>query len=171
MKKMDNKKVILTGLFAALVAVGTMIIQIPTPSKGYVHMGDALVVLSGFILGPAYGFLSAGIGSFLADMLSGYSVYAPATFIIKGLDAMLFAIIYSFIAKNVKKGSVSPSAFALAGIAGGAVMVAGYFLFETFLNGYGSAITGVIPNIAQAGFGIGAGFILAVALKKIKIDL
>lgn len=45
------KKLILAALFAALSCVATMSIRIPTPGTGgYIHPGDAIVILSGVIL-------------------------------------------------------------------------------------------------------------------------
>ena len=57
------KKIIMTALFAALACVATMSIRIPTPGTGgYIHPGDAIVILAGIILGPVYGMLAGGIG-------------------------------------------------------------------------------------------------------------
>ena len=65
--KFNTQKLVLTALFAALTCVATMIIRIPTPGTGgYIHPGDALVILSGIILGPLYGFLAAGLLTALA---------------------------------------------------------------------------------------------------------
>ena len=77
--KFNTQKLVLTALFAALTCVATMIIRIPTPGTGgYIHPGDALVILSGIILGPLYGFLAAGLGSCLSDFLGGYfSTFPP----------------------------------------------------------------------------------------------
>ena len=53
------KKIIMTALFAALACVATMSIRIPTPGTGgYIHPGDAIVILAGIILGPVYGMLA-----------------------------------------------------------------------------------------------------------------
>ena len=42
------KKIVMTALFAALSCVATMSIHIPTPGTGgYIHPGDAVVILSG----------------------------------------------------------------------------------------------------------------------------
>ena len=47
------KKIVMTALFAALACVATMSIRIPTPGTGgYIHPGDAIVILSGVVLGP-----------------------------------------------------------------------------------------------------------------------
>ena len=64
-------KLVVAALFAALTTVATMFIQIPT-LKGYIHLGDCFVILSGILLGPVYGACAAGIGSMLADVLTGY---------------------------------------------------------------------------------------------------
>ena len=56
------KKIIMTALFAALACVATMSIRIPTPGTGgYIHPGDAIVILAGIILGPVYGMLAGGM--------------------------------------------------------------------------------------------------------------
>ena len=101
--KTNTKKLILTALFAALSCIATMSIRIPTPGTGgYIHPGDAIVILSGVLLGPVYGFLAAGIGSCMSDLLGGYLVYAPVTFLIKGLVAAFSALAYRKIAKSGK---------------------------------------------------------------------
>lgn len=51
------KKLVMAALFAALACVATMSIKIPTPgTSGYIHPGDAIVILAGVVLGPAWGF-------------------------------------------------------------------------------------------------------------------
>ena len=84
-----TKKIVMASMLAALCCVATMIIKIPSPLKGYLNLGDCVVLLSGFMLSPLYGFLAAGVGSALADIFSGYLVYAPATFVIKGIMALI----------------------------------------------------------------------------------
>ena len=66
------KKIIMTALFAALACVATMSIRIPTPGTGgYIHPGDAIVILAGIILGPVYGMLAGGIGSCICSDHTG----------------------------------------------------------------------------------------------------
>ena len=67
-----TKRIVTASMLAALVCVATMIIKIPSPLKGYINLGDCVVLLSGWLLSPLYGFLAAGIGSALADVFSGY---------------------------------------------------------------------------------------------------
>ena len=101
MMKDNLKKHVITALFAALTFAATMAVRIPTPgTNGYIHPGDALVILSGVILGPSNGFLAAGIGSALADLLGGYFVYVPITFLIKGIVALSCGLIFQKAGKH-----------------------------------------------------------------------
>jgi len=84
-----TKKLVIASLMAAITCIATMIIHIPSPLKGYLNLGDCVVLLSGWMLSPVYGFFAAGLGSALADVFSGYALYAPATFIIKGVMALI----------------------------------------------------------------------------------
>ena len=69
---MKTKKLIIAALMAALACVVTMIVKVPSPLKGYVNLGDCIVLIAGWILSPAYGFMAAAIGSAMADVFSGY---------------------------------------------------------------------------------------------------
>lgn len=146
-------KIVMTALMAALCCISTMIIQVPSPTGGYIHLGDGLVLLSGIILGPIYGGLAAGIGSMLADILSGYPHYAIATLIIKALAAVVGSGIYTLLSSKKPAKSIS---VILAGIGGGIIVTVGYFIFDSILlgSGFAAAITGVPGNIVQNIFGI-----------------
>ena len=122
---MENQKVrklVLSALMAALVYVATSIIQIPSPVNGYVNLGDCFVLLSGWLLGPWYGAAAAGIGSMLVDLLSGYGHYVPGTLIIKGLDALVAALIFRALGRG-------KTAMLVSGIVGETIMVLGYFAY------------------------------------------
>ncbi|MBQ3935440.1 MAG: ECF transporter S component, partial [Ruminococcus sp.] len=63
MGRRKNDKIIilvLAGLFAAIITVSTMMIRIPTPTKGYINLGDCFVNIAGWLLGPLYGGAAAG---------------------------------------------------------------------------------------------------------------
>ena len=160
------KKIVMTALFAALACVATMSIRIPTPGTGgYIHPGDAIVILSGVVLGPSYGLLAAGIGSAMSDLLGGYFVYVPITFVIKGLIALVAGLIYEKIGKTQK---IRYIAVILGGIADIILVAGGYFLCESTFLGYGpGAIASVPANIIQ---GIG-GLIISCILYPIIISI
>ena len=71
------RKLVISALMAALVCVATMVIRIPTPTNGYVNLGDCFVLLSGWLLGPWWGGAAAGIGSMLTDLYQLCARYFP----------------------------------------------------------------------------------------------
>lgn len=129
-------------------------------------MGDCAVLLSGYILSPAYGFLAAGLGSALADLLSGYAVYVPATFVIKGTMALIFYVAFNFFKRKIK----NIAATVLSGIFAEVFMVLGYFLFEGILYGFLVSAVNIPANFIQGVAGLILGMLLIKMSEKIKID-
>lgn len=159
--KISVKQLVLAGLMAALITVGTMLIQIPSPPRGYIHLGDTIVYLSAIILGPVVGALAAAVGSTLADLFTGFLIYAPATFVVKGLDAMVVGLIYKKLVKDSKERTKKLASFAVAVLCGSLIMVGGYLLYESALYGFWPALVGVPGNMIQ---GIGGGILAAPLL-------
>ncbi|MCR4998797.1 MAG: ECF transporter S component [Lachnospiraceae bacterium] len=152
---MKTKKLILTALFTALTTVATMVIHIPTPTMGYIHPGDALVLLSGILLGPLAGAFAAGVGSALSDLFGGYFIYVPATLIIKGLTAWVAYYVFREIKKLFSK---DVPATIIGGVVGETIMVIGYFVFEIFMlaftTGDGLSASGIASGIAASASGV-----------------
>ena len=158
--KNKTQKIVLSSLLAALVCVATMLIKVPSPLKGYVNLGDCVVLLSGWVLSPLYAFLTAGIGSALADIFSGYVIYAPVTFVIKGV----MALICCYGVKMLKKKSIASRA--LSGVIAEVVMVGGYYIFEGFMYGFIASAVNNPPNAVQGDFGILLGLMLIKVFEK-----
>lgn len=97
--KRTAKNLAFAAVFAALCFTGTFVIVIPLP-YGYFNAGDVFVLLAGWCLGPVYG-AAAAVGSSLADVLSGFALYAPATFVIKGADALVAWAVYRAIRRLI----------------------------------------------------------------------
>ena len=133
MKQKTLKKLVLSGLIAALVFVTTAFFPLPLPGGGYANFGDCFVILAGLLLGPVYGSLAAVMGAALSDLILGYGIYIPATFIIKGLMALTVAIVAGRSGRSFRFWRIALSA-ALAEFA----MVGGCLLFELFLYGGGA---------------------------------
>ena len=152
------------ALMAALVYVSTSIIQIPSPAtNGYVNLGDCFVLLSGWLLGPWYGFAAGGIGSMLADIFLGYAHYAPGTLVIKGVMALVAALMYE------KMGRTATSRIA-GGVVSEIIMVLGYFGYASLLLGKGLAAAASIPgNIFQGAVGLVVGVLLVTVLERAKV--
>ena len=170
-----TKRIVTAALLAAFTCIATMIIKIPTPTFGYIHLGDGLVLLCGFIMGPVQGALAAGIGSMFADIFSGYASWAPATLIIKAVTALISGLLFRKL-KTPRQASV-----VIGGLVGEAFMVFGYFAYEVFLAvasageftsstfaaGIAASATGVPFNIVQGLTGIVISVILLPILSKI----
>lgn len=165
------KKLVVAALFTAMTCISTMVIKIPTPTFGYIHLGDGFVLLCGIILGPGAGALSAGIGSMFSDLFSGYASWAPATFLIKALTAAAAGLLFRRTARRSANAFSQKSRFAgviIGGIVGEVIMVSGYFLYETALAAFGSgsftkaalaagaaaSASGILFNIVQGISGI-----------------
>lgn len=162
-----TKKIVTAALMAALSCVATMILKIPSPLKGYINLGDCIVLAAGWLLSPVWGFLAAGLGSALADILSGYVIYGPATFLIKGMMALVafhgFKLLHNKCNKLFSR--------IISGIAAEIVMIVGYFVFAGLLYGFGPAAVNISANAVQGIAGILIGIILVQIIEKSKIVL
>ena len=162
-----TKRIVITALMAAMVCVATMIIKIPSPMKGYLNIGDCIVLLCGWLLYPGYGFVAAGLGSALADMFSGYITYAPATFLIKGSMALIAFACFKLMNKRLGRLPSQIIGAVLAEI----VMVFGYFVFEGFMYGFVPSAVNIPANAVQGAAGLVLGIILVKVFERLKITL
>lgn len=166
----STKKVVFTAVMMALTCVATMVIQIPSSTTGYKNLGDCFVLLSGWLLGPIWGTIAGGVGSAMADFLTGYYHYVPGTLIIKGASAFVAAVLYLLLKRAFGKKAEYPSML-IGSIAAEAVMVVGYFLYAGLVLGKGlmgeaGAIVSVPGNIVQGAVGI----VAAIAIMAIVRD-
>lgn len=173
-------KLVTAALFAALTFIATFLIKLPTPTMGYIHPGDAVVLLSGLLLGPLYGGFAAGFGSMLSDLVGGYLTYAPATFVIKFLTAAIASFVFRECL-HLWNQKQKTAATIISGIIAELFMVLGYFIYEIFLLGIvteglssASVISGIVAsaagvpfNIVQGTFGVIIAVILHPILDKI----
>lgn len=158
-------RLVYTALFTALTTVATLVIQVPSPMSGYVNLGDAMVLLSAWILGPVYGTAAAGIGSMLADLFSGYAYYAPGTLIIKCLMAFVAAQVF-LVLQDKTKGK--RFAKVVSGLLAEIIMVVGYFGYAGLILGNGlSAALSIPGNLVQGGFGIIVSTVVYLALSQV----
>ena len=158
-------RMVISSLLAAMVCVMTMVIEIPSPLHGFLNLGDCMVLLCGFLLPPYFGFLAAGIGSGLADLLAGYGPYAPATFFIKGMMALVVCGGCALLSKKLS----SFWARLLSGFAAELVMVGGYYLYEGFLYGFRASLVNIPGNAVQGVVGLIAGLLLINIIEAAKL--
>ena len=167
MKQMSTFKIVITALFAALICVATMLIQIPIPATGgYANLGDGIILICAFLMPPAYAVIAAGLGSALADILAGYVSYAPATLLIKAGVALIAALIFHKLGKGKNTGRMLAVMLA-AGILAEIFMILGYFFYEAVILGFGLGAAGaIIGNIGQGVVGVIISCIVSPLLRK-----
>lgn len=158
----QTKRLALGGMMAALVFVATYFFKIPVSvTQGYVHLGDGFILLGAALLGNT-AILAAAIGSMLADLLGGYTLYLLPTFVIKGCVA---AVAVWGLSKH-------PPVWlkVLLFLAAEAVMVLGYFLVEWLVLGYGlaAALGAVLPNMVQGLSGVIIAVVLVPLTKRLE---
>lgn len=162
-------KICVTAMFAALICVATMLIQIPSPLNGYVNFGDCFILIAAWVLGPVYGFAAGGIGSALADLFTGYVHYVPGTFIIKGLIAVAAALLCRALLSKLSK--VPVAAYSVSALVGEVIMVGGYYLYAALLLGksFEGALASVPGNLIQGAFGLVCGVVIIRIIARTKV--
>lgn len=135
------RKIAVCGVLAAFVFIGTQI-RVPT-AIGYINLGDAVILISSFILGPV-AFIPAAIGSAISDLIAGYPQYIIPTFLIKGIMGLVAG-------GYLRKVEVTVVKKIFIGIIAEIIMVAGYFIFESlpFMYGWQAATGSLVFNMIQ----------------------
>lgn len=154
----STRQLTLAALFMALTTVATMVIHIPVPAtQGFVNVGDSFVLLSGLLFSHYYGALIGGVGSALADLFLGYTIFAPVTLIVKAIEALL--------ASYIDRGNTVSRVIAV--IVGVTWMVFGYFVFEVFMFDLPVALSAVIPNSIQGIVSAGLALLLYPIVRRL----
>lgn len=168
MKDSNIRKLVLAALFAALCTIMTLVIQIPSPMQGYVNLGDCAVLMAAWTLGPVSGGMAAAIGSMLADLLSGYAYYAPATFVIKLAMAVADGLIFRLLQRRPTSHLLLSQA--VSGVAAESIMVVGYFGYACLWLGKGLGAAASIPgNVVQGVFGLAAAAAVYTMLNRSRV--
>ena len=162
MKGIDTKTVTKLGILTAITVLMTTIISIPiVGGNGYVNLGDMVIFVTAMLINKKAAFIVGGLGSFLADLILGYGIYAPASFIIKGLEG--------FIAGFLIEKEFGKKYPIFATLIAGIWMTFGYYIFETFLYGPKGAIVSIPANLIQGAIGALVSVIVYRALKKTNV--
>ena len=156
MQKTNSQKpaftIATTAIFAALVAVTTLLFVIPIPAtSGYFNLGETFIYIAALLFGPLVGTI-AGMGASIADILVA-AQFAPGTFTIKGIEGFLVGFLNKKLNQKTKNATLSAT---IAIVIGGFEMVLGYFLYETLVLSYPLAFAVVeVPfNIVQMIIGL-----------------
>ena len=148
----NAKTIAILAIMVAIIRALTMLVRIPTaPTRGYINLGDAAIYFAAYAFGPVIGGIAGGLGTGLADMIGGYPQWMVLSFFIHGLQGLAAGYIG-------RSGRLA--ALACGRLAGGVIMVGGYFLAACALYGMGPALTEIPGNMIQSA----AGWIIAVPL-------
>lgn len=160
MKNYNTKKIVQTAVFAALAAVLTIFPQVPTGTGGYVHFGDSIIYIAAMLLGPIGGCISGAIGHAMADLISGYAIFALPTFIIKG--------IMGYVTGKILYKNYDFKHITLAMILALIIQTLGYFIAEIPLYGLETAAIVFISSPIQWLMSVIAFCIMLPIIKRIK---
>lgn len=153
MKDSEVRRLATAGVLSAAIFLLTAFARIPI-GAGYLNLGDVGVFFAALMLPAGYAALSAGVGSALADLI-GYPLYTPVTFVVKGVTALVFALLWRRLPGKLRYLALS------------AVLIVplGYFLFELFTAG-AYAWADLPLNLLQAGLGAAIAFGLRALQKR-----
>ncbi len=135
------RSIVISALLTALIVVTTMFVKIPLAVVGYVHLGDAFILLACYLLKRKYSLIVGAVGSALADLFLGYVIYSPITLITKGIVALTFSLIVYAKPTLIRQ---------IIGVCICSVIIAlGYFVFEWIMYGFAVSFVNVPLNILQ----------------------
>lgn len=150
------QELVITAMFIALTYVFTAFVNIRLPiaaNGGLIHLGNVPLFIGAILFGKKTGAICGGIGMGLFDLLSGWTSWAPFTFIIVAF--MGFSV--GAITEKHKGFGWNVLAIAVACV----IKVVGYYIAEVILYGNWLApVTSIPGNLVQ--IGVAAVIVLAV---------
>jgi len=164
-----TSKLVLSALMMCIIMVAIMFIKLPIPfTQGYVHPGDAMIFLAVLVLGWKYGAAAAAFGAMLGDVMGGFAAWAPWTFCIKGIMAIILGLMVEMAFRKEGRSRSFMMVIMIVGmVISGAFMTAGYYAAEGIMYGnWVVAALGVPWNIGQFVVGMVLALVLAEALCK-----
>ncbi|MDD6203806.1 MAG: ECF transporter S component [Firmicutes bacterium] len=143
MNRLMLKKLCVAAVLLAACTLMTAFLSVPTfiTGIGNINLGDCVTFAACMLLGLWYAPAVGALGGMLADLLSGYAVYAPVTFVAKGVMALLMCLMIK------RRNSFARCVIGV--LLGGAAMVGCYFVYELILYGFAVAGANVLFNAVQ----------------------
>ena len=157
-----TKALVINALFIALTLVATFInIRLPLMGNGgLIHLGNVPLFIAAFVYGKKTGAIAGAFGMGLFDLLSGYALWAPFTFIIVGAMGFLAGLISEKVPG--KRVLVNTLAVVIALI----IKIVGYYFAEVIIYGNWILPFGSIPgNVMQV---VIAGIIVVPLVARVK---
>ena len=167
-KSLSNIRFItITALFIALTYVFTAFINIRLPitaNGGLIHLGNVPLFICAIIFGKKSGAIAGGVGMGLFDLLSGWTAWAPFTFVIVGCMGFVMGWI-----TEKKQGF---QWYVVAMLAACAIKIGGYYIAEGIIYGnWITPVTSIPGNLLQIGTAAVIVLIIIAPLKKVAAKL
>lgn len=154
------RRLSLSGVLSALVFVVTAYLHVPT-YNGYVHFGDGFIFLAACILPLPYAVFVGASGAMLADLLTGFAVWAPGSMLIKALIALLFSCKGRRIITLWNSLMLLPAAV---------ISALGYYLYEGLITGsLVASLAGIPGSLLQAA--VSSAVFVAVGLTMDRLNI
>lgn len=135
----------ITGMAIALTYVFTAFVNVRLPiaaNGGLIHLGNVPLFLVAMLFGKKTGMLAGGVGMGLFDLLSGWTAWAPFTFIIVGI----MGYVVGAISEKHSEYSWKIISLVLALI----IKIVGYYIAEIIIYGNWIAPMASVPgNVIQ----------------------
>jgi uncharacterized membrane protein len=145
------------AILTAVTALFTLV-RVPfAPTRGYFNLSDVAIFFSALTIGPFTALLAGGLGTAMADIISGYAQWAPISFVVHGLQGLVIGLL-------ARRGGILN--LGLGAAAGTVIMCTGYLLAGWLMVGLGAALAEVPINLLQNLAGIIGGVSLHLAVKK-----
>ena len=163
------RDMVTSALLISLVFIATRFLNIRLPisiNGGLIHLGNTMLFMSAIVFGRKKGAIAGAFGMGLFDILSGWAVWAPFTFLIRGIMGYIIGSLANARDRNGNSFFWNLTGITIAGI----WMLGGYYLTEVMLYGnWYSPLTSMPGNIIQIVVGALIGLPIAAALKKTKL--
>ena len=162
---------VLTAMMMCIIMVAIFVLRIPIPfTQGYVNLSDGIIFIAIGLLDRKHSVAAASLGSMMGDILGGFAMWAPWTFFIKGVMALITVLIIEAFAHRHFTGRAKLAVRVFAMTCGGLFMVFGYFVAERVMYGsWAVAALGIPWNIGQFVVGIILALVILSALNKVGI--
>lgn len=156
---------IITSMLIALVFVATILLNIKLPitaNGGLVHLGTAVLFISSILFGPKKGAIAGAIGMGLFDLVGPWVLWAPITFLARGLQGY----IVGKVAWSKGRNGSSLALNLIATIVSIPFMLAVYYLGEAIIfKSWIIPATSIPGNIVQNVVGLCVAIPVCVVLK------
>lgn len=158
---------VLSAMGIALVFVATLLLNIKLPitaNGGLVHLGTGMLFTFAILFGPKKGAIAGALGMGLFDLVSGWTLWAPISFVARGLQGYLVGKIAwsSGAAKHRTAFNVMAMAASVP------IMLAVYYLGESILfKSWIVPLASIPGNLVQNVVGMLVALPVCALLKKV----